>query len=204
MYKISDYYSWRYVINIILASTSPYRKSLLERLGIPFSTQAPGVNEVRQNNESAEDMALRLANEKANAVAHNVQGALVIGSDQTLACDDEILGKPLSADKASQQLRMMRGKTLVFHTGLAVVNTNSRKTYADVIQCLVKFRHLGDKEIDRYLEKEQPFNCAGSFKSEAMGISLLESLEGTDPTALVGLPLIRLSEILRQEGLDIP
>ncbi len=154
--------------------------------------------------ESAHDMALRLARSKAQAVADSAAGALVIGSDQTLECDGQVLGKPLTLDKAVKQLAMMRGKTLAFHTGLAVINTDNGTIYSDVVDCTVKFRNLTDNEIKRYLEMEMPLNCAGSFKSESLGISLLDSLEGTDPTALIGLPLIRLSQFLREEGLAIP
>lgn len=176
----------------------------MERLNIPFSTRAPGVEEAHLETESASDMVLRLAEAKARQVADSETGALVIGSDQTLVCDGRVLGKPLNVDKARAQLQAMRGKKLVFHTGLAVVNTDSGKAQTCIVDCTVAFRDLDDSEIDRYLQIEQPFNCAGSFKSEALGIALLESLQGDDPTALIGLPLIRLSQMLRNEGLAIP
>ncbi len=166
--------------------------------------QAPDVDEQQLAGESAYDMALRLARSKAQKVADSASGALVIGSDQTLECDGQILGKPQNVDKATRQLAMMRGKTLAFHTGLAVINTDTGTMHSDVIDCKVKFRDLSDSEIKRYIEMEMPLNCAGSFKSESLGIALLDSLEGTDPTALIGLPLIRLSQFLRQEGLAIP
>lgn len=154
--------------------------------------------------EPASDMVLRLAEAKAQQVAESEVDSLVIGSDQALVCDGQVLGKPLDFDNAKRQLQAMRGKTLIFHTGLAVINTSTAMVHRSVVNCTVCFRKLEDSEIDRYLEIEKPFNCAGSFKSEALGISLLDSLRGDDPTALIGLPLIRLSHILRDEGLAVP
>lgn len=149
-------------------------------------------------------MALRLAEAKAKTVAAKQTSGLVIGSDQTVECDQKILGKPMDAARAKQQLQAMRGKTLRFHTGLCVINVATGQVHRDVVDYVVSFRDFSDAEIDRYLAVEEPFNCAGSFKSEALGISLLENMRGDDPTALIGLPLIRLSQILRQEGLPLP
>ncbi len=162
------------------------------------------MTEQQLETEPAGEMVLRLAEAKARQVAESEIDALVIGSDQALVCEGEVLGKPMNADNAKRQLQAMRGKTLVFHTGLAVINTSTAAIHRSVVDCTVSFRELEDAEIERYLEIEKPFNCAGSFKSEALGISLLDGLRGNDPTALIGLPLIRLSQILREEGLTVP
>ena len=194
----------RIQIKITLASTSPYRKALLERLKLDFTTADPQLQEEQRVDESASAMAARLAAAKADSIAQGLNGGLVIGSDQTVECDGEILGKPGNFEKAKQQLQMMRGKALLFHTGLCVINVDSGRRYQEVVDYSASFRPLTDDEIERYLQLDKPFNCAGSFKSEALGIALLENMHGNDPTALIGLPLIRLSQILREQGIKVP
>jgi 7-methyl-GTP pyrophosphatase len=187
-----------------LASSSPFRKTLLERLGIGFNCESPDIDEHQKKNENVIDYVLRLAEEKAFQVAKNYTNAIIIGSDQSLECDSKILGKPGTHEKAKLQLGQMSGKSLVFHTGLCVLNSQTNRVQKEVIPYRVKFRDLSENEIESYLEKEQPYQCAGSFMSEKLGISLLSKMEGEDPTALIGLPLIRLCEMLRNEGITIP
>jgi septum formation protein len=177
---------------------------LLERLHIEFICESPDIDEQRLEAESINDYVIRLAEEKAKRVGLNHADSLIIGSDQTLECDGNIPGKPGNHEKAKQQLAMMSGKSLVFYTGLCVFNTASQALEKDVIKYRVCFRELSDIEIDDYLNKEQPYQCAGSFMSEQLGISLLSKMEGDDPTALIGLPLIRLCEMLRNQGIKIP
>lgn len=177
---------------------------LLERLNIEFASESPGIDEQQEQNEAVFDYVLRLAEEKAKHVGLNHPDSIIIGSDQSLECDGVILGKPGNHENATKQLLMMSGKTLIFHTGLCVLNTENQQLDKDVIQYQVTFRNLQSSEIDDYLKKEQPYQCAGSFMSEKLGVSLLSSMKGDDPTALIGLPLIRLCEMLRKQNVQIP
>jgi septum formation protein len=188
---------------VTLASTSPFRKELLERLGIPFVTAAPDVDETPLANETAEALVRRLSEDKARAMAASHQG-LIIGSDQVATTGNNILGKPGTYERAFEQLRNLSGKRVTFQTGLCLLNTETDETQVDVIPFIVKFRHLGNDQIERYLQQELPYNCAGSFKSEGLGITLFEYMEGFDPTALIGLPLIRLTSMLAQAGIVLP
>lgn len=191
-------------IRIILASSSPYRKELLERLQLEFSTESPNIDEECLEGESIEHYVARLAETKAKHVATKYSKSIVIGSDQALECDGMILGKPDSHENAKQQLMAMSNKTLSFYTGLCVIDASTDKSEIDVIIYRVSFRKLGEEEIEDYLLKEQPYNCAGSFMSERLGVSLMSKMEGEDPTALIGLPLIRLCQILRNLGVKLP
>ena len=188
---------------VTLASTSPFRKELLERLGIPFETVAPDVDETPLANETAEALVRRLSEDKARAMAASHRG-LIIGSDQVATTGNNILGKPGTHERAFEQLRNLSGKRVTFQTGLCLVNTETDEAQVDVIPFIVKFRQLGGDQIERYLQQEQPYNCAGSFKSEGLGITLFEYMEGVDPTALIGLPLIRLTSMLAQAGIVLP
>ena len=188
---------------VTLASTSPFRKELLERLGIPFVTVAPDVDETPQANETPEALVRRLSEDKARAMTASHQG-LIIGSDQVATTGNNILGKPGTHQRAFEQLQGLSGKRVTFQTGLCLLNTGTGEAQLDVIPFIVKFRPLGDDQIERYLQQEQPYNCAGSFKSEGLGITLFEYMEGTDPTALIGLPLIRLTDMLAQAGIVLP
>lgn len=190
---------------IILASSSRYRRELLQRLQLDFDCRSPDIDENAGDGESPWDLVRRLAEAKAVAIAGGCdEPALVIGSDQVAILDDEILGKPGTAEAAVQQLQHMRGCRIDFLTGLCVLNTDSASRRLDVVPYSIKFRQYSDAEIRRYLAAEQPFDCAGSFRSEALGITLAESMSGSDPTALIGLPLIRLCEMLRLEGIELP
>tara|TARA_R110002072_G_scaffold196017_3_gene353408 strand:+ start:18991 stop:19617 length:627 start_codon:yes stop_codon:yes gene_type:complete len=200
-------YAWRdniSPIRIILASSSPYRKELLERLQLEFSTESPNIDEGTILGESIEDYVVRLAESKAKHVAAKHSDSIVIGSDQALECNGKILGKPGSHESAKQQLMAMSNKTLSFYTGLCVINASTNNLEKDVIIYRVSFRELGETEIEDYLLKEQPYNCAGSFMSEKLGVSLMSKMEGEDPTALIGLPLIRLCEMLRNLRVKLP
>lgn len=188
---------------VTLASTSPFRKELLERLGIPFETVAPDVDETPLANETAEALVRRLSEDKARAMAASHRG-LIIGSDQVATTGNNILGKPGTHERAFEQLRNLSGKRVTFQTGLCLLNTETDEAQVDVIPFIVKFRQLGGDQIERYLQQEQPYNCAGSFKSEGLGITLFEYMEGADPTALIGLPLIRLTSMLAQAGIVLP
>lgn len=191
-------------MRLVLASTSAYRRMLLERLHIPFETARPEVDETPLPGEPPAATANRLALEKALAVAVHFDDALVIGSDQVAHLGDEVFGKPGTVERARAQLRRMSGETVIFHTALAVVNTRSGEQLSDSVPTEVRFRHLSEVEIVRYVDKEMPLDCAGSAKSEGLGITLLDALSGDDPTALVGLPLIALSRMLRSQGLELP
>ena len=191
-------------MNLVLASTSAYRKILLERLQLPFDTDRPETDEAPLAGERPAATAERLACEKARAVAARWPDALIIGSDQVAYLDDEIFGKPGTEERAIAQLQRMRGRTVVFHTALALLNTRSGHIQVEGVPTHVRFRDLSDAEIQRYVARERPLDCAGSAKSEGLGISLLEALSGDDPTALIGLPLIALSRMLRAEGLELP
>ena len=191
-------------MKLVLASTSAYRKMLLERLHLPFDTDRPETDETPLPGEAPAATAERLAAEKARAVAGRWPDALVIGSDQVAHLGDEVFGKPGTEARAIAQLQRMRGQTVVFHTALAVLNTRTGHHQVEVIPTQVRFRNLSDDEIRRYVAKEQPLDCAGSAKSEGLGITLLDAMPGEDPTALIGLPLIALSRMLRAEGLELP
>lgn len=189
---------------LVLASTSPYRRTLLERLGLPFTIAAPEVDETPLPGESPEALVTRLAEAKARAVAAQAPTALVIGSDQVACINGEILGKPGSRDQAVEQLRAAAGRAVTFHTGLCLLNAATGRVQVLCEPFRVHFRALTAAQIGRYVDAEQPFNCAGSFKSEGLGISLFTRLEGDDPNALVGLPLIRLIAMLETEGVMVP
>jgi len=189
---------------LILASTSPYRRELLERLQIPFEVCAPATDETALPDELPAATAERLAIAKAHAVLDRYPDALIIGSDQVAYCGTQRFGKPGSRDNARKQLGNLSGKIVIFHTGLCLLNGNSKRHHVRGVATEVRFRELADSEIERYLDKEDALNCAGSARSEALGISLLEWMRSDDPTALVGLPLIALAEMLRAEGLALP
>ena len=188
--------------SILLASTSPWRKSLLAKLGLPFSTAAPDIDESPRAGESAHGLVQRLALAKAQALAASWPDSLIIGSDQVCVINGNIVGKPHTVDKACAQLRAASGQSVVFSTGLAVLDSASG-TYQVINETFtVHFRTLSEPEIRRYIEREQPLHCAGSFMCEGLGIALFERLEGRDPNTLIGLPLIALCDMLRQAGVD--
>ncbi|MBK6385656.1 MAG: septum formation inhibitor Maf [Rhodoferax sp.] len=186
---------------LILGSTSPYRRELLSRLRIPFEVVSPDVDETPYPSETPQQLACRLAMAKARAVAAMHPASVVIGSDQVADLDGEPLGKPHAHDRAVEQLRRMRGKTVIFQTAVAVVCQDAKFAQMDLAQVKVTFRDLSDTEIEAYLLAETPYDCAGSAKSEGLGIAILESIDNDDPTALVGLPLIRTCRMLRAAGL---
>lgn len=188
---------------LILGSTSPYRKELLSRLRVPFKVVSPDLDETPQAGERPADLALRLALAKAQAVARHYPEAVVIGSDQVADLNGEPLGKPGTHARAVSQLQRMRGQTVVFHTAVAVVCVETGFSQTVLAPVRVVFRELSDTEIENYLQAEQPYDCAGSAKSEGLGIALLESIDSDDPTALVGLPLIRTSRLLRAAGIRL-
>ncbi|ALN19960.1 Maf family protein [Ectopseudomonas mendocina] len=190
---------------LLLASSSPYRRELLERLQLPFTWQSPSIDESRREGEAAIDLVKRLAEEKARALATDHPGHLIIGSDQVAVLGSgEILGKPHDLPRAQQQLRAASDSSVTFLTGLALLNTCTGRCQVDCVPFTVHFRPLGDEQILRYLQREQPFDCAGSFKSEGLGISLFRSTEGEDATSLIGLPLIRLVDMLLNEEIEVP
>ena len=189
---------------LVLGSTSRYRRELLERLRVPFTVAAPHVDETPHRGEAPRELALRLALAKARAVAAQHPEAVVIGSDQVADLDGEPLGKPGTHERAVAQLQRMRGRTVVFQTALAVVCQATGFEAADLAAVEVKFRALDDDAIERYLRAETPYDCAGSAKSEGLGIALLDAIVSDDPTALVGLPLIRTCRLLREAGLTLP
>jgi septum formation protein len=188
---------------LILGSTSRYRKELLSRLQIPFETAAPDVDETPHINESPKDLALRLALAKARAVALKNPEAIVIGSDQVADLEGAPLGKPGNHTNATLQLQRMSGKTVIFQTALSVVCIATGYQRTDLAEVKVKFRDLSDAEIESYLRAEEPYDCAGSAKSEGLGIVLLDAIENDDPTALIGLPLIRTCQMLREAGVKL-
>jgi septum formation protein len=188
---------------LILASTSPYRKELLERLMLPFETMAPHVDETALAGETPQALVQRLAILKARAVGASRQG-LIIGSDQVASAGNTMLGKPGNHSNGAAQLAFLSGKRVSFFTGLCLLNSVNGDLQADMVPYHVHFRTLSSAQIDRYLHTEQPYNCAGSFKSEGLGISLFERMEGDDPTALIGLPLIRLTTMLAKAGVILP
>ena len=188
---------------LILASTSMFRRQLLERLRLPFQTQAPTTDETPRAGEQAPDLVARLAELKARSIGQQEPGALIIGSDQVAVLDGDILGKPGDHQRAVAQLTRAAGKTVTFHTGLCLLDSDSGRTQVSVESFQVVFRPLQAQQIETYLRREQPYNCAGSFKSEGLGIALFERLEGTDPNTLIGLPLIRLVRMLEAEGVAV-
>jgi len=192
-----------YPPSIVLASTSLYRRELLARLRLPFEVRAPVVNEAALPGEAARETALRLAQAKARAVAPDCPAALIIGCDQVAVLDGVSLGKPGSHANAVAQLKAMRGGTVLFHTALALLNARTGALQTAEVPTTVRFRQYGDAEIERYLEMERPYDCAGSAKIEGLGIVLVESVHSSDPTALIGLPLMRLAAMLRNEGVAI-
>jgi septum formation protein len=190
-------------MKLILASSSPYRRELLERLKISFEVMAPDVDETPRPGETPEKLVQRLAVEKARKIAGQKPGTLVIGSDQVAVYNGSIVGKPHSHDKAVQQLREASGRTVTLYTGLALINADTQRIQREVIPYRVTFRALTDTQIESYLRLEQPYSCAGSVKSEGLGIALLEKFEGDDPNTLIGLPLIRLVRMLENEGIKV-
>lgn len=187
---------------LILASTSVYRRELLSRLKLPFDVAAPGVEETPLAGETPPDLALRLALAKAEAVARLRPDAVIIGSDQVADLDGASIGKPHVHERAVAQLRAMSGRTVVFQTAVAVMRPQTGFARALLAPVRVRFRALDDEHIERYLQAEKPYDCAGSARSESLGIALLESIESDDPTALVGLPLIRTCSLLLEAGID--
>jgi len=187
---------------LILASTSRYRRELLQRLRLPFEVMSPDVDESPLPGETPAALAARLALAKAQAVAARYPEAVVIGSDQVADLDGQAIGKPGTHERATEQLRRLRGQSVVFHTAVAVVRRATGYAQVEEAPVRVQFRQLTDAEIEHYLHAEQPYDCAGSAKCETLGIALLDAIHSDDPTALVGLPLIRTSRMLRAAGLD--
>ena len=191
--------------SLLLASSSPYRRELLQRLQLDFQCASPDIDESALEHESAEHLVRRLAELKARALAASHPDHLIIGSDQVAAlADGRILGKPHDFERACAQLRAASGSSVTFHTGLCLLDSRSGETQIDCIPFTVHFRALSDAEIHRYLLAEQPYDCAGSFKSEGLGVTLFRATEGSDATSLIGLPLIRLCAMLRQHGISLP
>jgi septum formation protein len=188
---------------LVLASTSPYRKALLEKLQLSFEVAAPTTDESPLPDESPEQLVARLAEAKAKAIAARYSSALIIGSDQVAVMDGKIMGKPGSHANAVMQLSRASGKRVIFLTGLCLYNTLTQLAQVEVVPFSVIFRQLTSAQIEHYLQREQPYNCAGSFKSEGLGIALFERLEGDDPNTLIGLPLIRLTRMLENEGYPV-
>ncbi len=188
---------------LILGSTSKYRRELLQRLRVPFEVVSPDVDETPHPHEAPRDLAMRLALAKAQAVAAQHPNAVVIGSDQVADLNGEPLGKPGTHERAVLQLQKMRGQTVVFQTAVSVVCQASRFAQTELAQIKVRFRDLSDAEIEAYLRAEEPYDCAGSAKSEGLGIALLDAIDNDDPTALIGLPMIRTARLLRAAGIDL-
>ncbi|MBD9631237.1 Maf family protein [Pseudomonas sp. PDM19] len=192
------------MLPLILASSSPYRRELLQRLRLPFECASPDIDETPLPGESAEQLVRRLAECKARALAQRYPAHLIIGSDQAAVNGSRILGKPHDIARATEQLKDASGKSVSFLTGLCLLNSQSGEARIDCIPFTVHFRDLDEARIRRYLEAEQPFDCAGSFKAEGLGVSLFRSTEGEDATSLIGLPLIRLVDMLLAEQIQIP
>lgn len=188
---------------LILASSSPHRRDLLKRLAIPFSSHSPGIDESPRPGEAPRALALRLACAKAKALKGHNPDSLIIGSDQVAVCDGRLVSKPNDREAAFAQLLALSGRQVDFHTGLALLNTQTGRLQVDCTPSRVSLRDLNPIQIGRYLQAEQPYDCAGSFKSEGLGIALIRKLESEDPTALIGLPLIRLVAMLEAEGIDV-
>ncbi|HBP6460781.1 TPA: septum formation inhibitor Maf [Pseudomonas aeruginosa] len=190
--------------SLILASSSPYRRELLTRLRLPFECASPDIDESHRPGESAEQLVRRLSASKAEALAGRYPQHLIIGSDQVAVLDDNILGKPHTIERAVQQLLDASGRSVTFLTGLALLDSRNRHMQVDCIPFTVHFRQLDEARIRRYVEAERPLDCAGSFKAEGLGVSLFRATEGEDSSSLVGLPLIRLVDMLLAEGVEIP
>jgi MAF protein len=188
---------------LILGSSSPFRAELLTKLGLTFIQSSPDIDETPVADETPTDLVQRLAEAKAREIARSYPEALIIGSDQVAVIDGDILGKPGNHDNAMRQLKRASGREVTFLTGLTLYNARSGAMQSVVEPFSVYFRKLSDEQIDFYLKQEQPYQCAGSFKSEGFGISLFSKLEGDDPNALIGLPLIRLIDMLQQQGIDV-
>lgn len=188
---------------IVLASTSRYRRQLLERLRLPFEVHAPEVDEATLPGETPRETALRLARAKAEKVAMRFSGAIVIGSDQTVDLNGQTLGKPLTHDAALAQLQSLQGRTVVFYTALALVGPVTSRVQSDCVPTKVTFRNLRSVQLEAYLRADQPYDCAGAAKIESLGTALVEAVESDDPTALIGLPLIRLTSMLSSAGIDV-
>lgn len=190
-------------VQIVLASTSKYRRELLARLGLPFEVASPHVDEAALPEEAPQDTARRLAEAKARAVAARFPQAIIIGSDQVAVLEGTQLGKPGDHANALRQLRAMRGKEVVFHTALCLYDAASARAQTRVVPFSVRFRAYSDAQIERYLQREQPYDCAGSARCEGLGIALIAEMRGDDPNALIGLPLIALTEMLAAHGVDV-
>jgi MAF protein len=194
-------------MKLVLASTSPFRKELLQRLGVDFSCASPDVDETPVEGENIEEMVIRLSELKASAIAseyeNNLEGALIIGSDQSAVLNGKPLTKPRNFENAVKQLTAASGQRIVFQTGLCLLNTLTGNKQSICEPYTVVFKELSQQTIEHYLKKEEPYNCAGSFKSEGLGIALFEKFEGEDPNSLIGLPLIKLIAMLKQEGFEV-
>ncbi|MEM7359219.1 MAG: nucleoside triphosphate pyrophosphatase [Pseudomonadota bacterium] len=188
---------------LVLASSSPFRKMLLERLMVPFETANPDIDESQQVGESPVELVERLAREKAQTISQQYPDALIIGSDQVALHGDEVVGKPHTHERAVEQLRTASGKEIRLYTGLALLNSSTGSIQSEVIPFTVHFKRLSDEVIEAYLRKEEPYNCAGSVRSEGLGVALLDRFEGDDPNALIGLPLIRLVAMLENEQFSL-
>ena len=188
-------------MKLVLASTSPFRKQLLDKLQLPYETDSPDIDESPLGEDTIEKMVMRLAEAKARAVSPRHPDSLIIGSDQSAVLNGKLLSKPGNFDNAFKQLKQASGQKIVFQTGLCLLNSSTDEVQVTCVPYTVVFKQLSDSEITNYLNKEQPYNCAGSFKSEALGIALFERFEGEDPNALIGLPLIKLVDMLNSEGM---
>lgn len=188
---------------IVLASGSRYRAELLEKLHLPFVANSSDIDETPLEGETPHELAMRLSQAKAQAIAHIFPNHLLIGSDQVAACDNHFLHKPGSRDQAIRQLKMQSGQSIQFYTGISVLNSATGHCLNDIDICSVHFKPLSDRQIERYVDLERPFDCAGSFKSEGLGIALFSRIEGDDPNALIGLPLIKLIALLAEFGVAI-
>ena len=191
------------MITLVLASSSPYRRELLSRFKLPFDVFNPDIDESPLTEEKAKEISVRLAREKAFKVASHYSSSLIIGSDQTAECQNEIIEKPNTHTNAVKQLQFLSGQVVTFYTSLCLLNTQTKKLQECVVDFEVKYKKLNAEIIESYLLKEQPYNCVGSIKSEGLGITLLDYIKGGDPTAFVGLPLIELSNMLRNEGVAL-
>jgi len=190
-------------MKLVLASSSPFRKALLDKLQLNFECDSPNIDEAVEAGESIENMVKRLSESKARALANSHPDALIIGSDQSASLNEQVLHKPGNFENAFKQLKAASGQTITFYTGLCLLNTQTQQAETVCEPYTVKFRSLNDSEIEHYLNRDKPFNCAGSFKSEALGISLFESMQGDDPNTLIGLPLIQLCRMLKNQGMPV-
>ncbi|MDV9033200.1 nucleoside triphosphate pyrophosphatase [Pseudomonas sp. RAC1] len=192
------------MLPLLLASSSPYRRELLQRLRLPFTWASPDIDEARQGDETAAELVRRLARLKAQALAEHHPQHLIIGSDQVAVLGERILGKPHSAERACEQLLAASGQSVTFLTGLALLNSATGHCQVDCIPFTVTLRELDRQRVERYVQTEQPLDCAGSFKAEGLGVSLFQTTHGSDATSLIGLPLIRLVDMLLKEGVQVP